>query len=83
MTTVLSIAYCVLFLMSVFMIGLYCIHNRLIRDMKKTIHFLLNENREIKAKQRVFEKRFIQMSRPEKVVITNLDNDIKFGGDGI
>lgn len=85
MTILLSIGYVVTFLMIVFMIGLYCILSRTVDDMKKTIHFLLTENQEIRAKQRIFEKRFIQLTKPEKVyfVSDRDDQDLKFGGDGI
>ena len=86
MTTILSIAYIVLFLMMVFVIGLYCMNTRCIEDMKKTIHFLVNENVEVRAKLRVCEKRFMQLQKkPEKVVFVSdrKDDDIKFGGEGI
>lgn len=85
--TILSIAYCVLFLMSVFLIGLYVMANRDVQDMKRTIHFLLNENKDIRAKLRVHEKRFMKMSEPDKIVIkheySSEEEDLKFGGKGI
>lgn len=87
MTEILAVAYCVLFLMMVFMIGLYCILNRQVEDMKKTIHYLLDENIEIKRKQRIFDKRFMTLSQPERIVIeheySSKDKDLKFGGEGI
>lgn len=87
MTEILAVAYCVLFLMMVFMIGLYCILNRQVEDMKKTIHYLLDENIEIKRKQRIFDKRFMTLSQPERIVIeheySSKDKELKFGGKGI
>lgn len=87
MITILAIAYIVLFLMSVFLIGLYVMNNRDLQDMKRTIHFLLDENREIRAKLRVYEKRFIKLSQPEKMIIehqySSREEGLKFGGDGI
>ena len=52
--------------------------------LKKNVGYLAAENEQLKAKQKVYEKRLIKMATPEHIVITHesmpSDDAPKFGG---
>lgn len=81
MVTLLTVTVFVLILLCIGLIFLYKINSEDIKDLERAIERLTAENEHIKAKQRVFEKRFIKLSEPaDKVVISHQYDDSKAPG---
>ena len=84
METLLTIITFTLIMISIGLAFLYKCNSDEIKELSRAIRDLSAENTHIKAKQRVFEKRFIKMSEPaDKIEILHKYDDSeapKFGG---
>ena len=79
---ILTVAYAVQLVISIFLMALHMQDSRDIADMKNTIKYLLDTQNQLSAKNRVIEKKLIKASEPEKLIIEHdwKKENVDFGG---